>query len=285
MSSALVFLKNYVVSIRSGVNFSRVSAHVTISAKMKPMRVRKLTRCSLWLAVALPAFPVEPTLVVDRGLAQANLNNVSGEYRSNIRWSSYESGFLGDDFTIDGAGEQWVIDTIRVWTVPGRRRLDPEHLGDFYQDVRLYFGGPEDGLTPVVTGLLSIGSNRTGNPNIVISDATANGIVSYEEFGNQLRVWQVDFTQLNLKVQSGVKYRFGAWGLGRRVPRNEEKTYPWFNLASNAELAGASQDGADGTMLIFTSGGKFESAFNGKGAGWDKNSDIDVQVFAHRVAR
>ena len=43
----------------------------------------------------------------------------SGEYRSNIRWSLYDSGFLGDDFTIGARGESWVIDAIRVWTVPG----------------------------------------------------------------------------------------------------------------------------------------------------------------------
>jgi hypothetical protein len=237
------------------------------------------------LALALPVFAVEPALVVNRGLAQANLNDVSGDYRSNIRWSLYESGFLGDDFSIGGAGEQWVIDTIRVWTVPGLIHRDPEHLGDFYQDVRLYFGGPEDGLTPLMTGLLSAGDNQASNSNIVIRDASAAGVTPYEEFGTQLHVWQIDFTQLNLKVQGGVKYRFGAWGLGRPMPKKVGKTYAWFNLASNAELATASQDGADGKMLLFTSGGKFKSAFNGKGAGWDKNSDIDVQVFAHRVGR
>jgi hypothetical protein len=36
-------------------------------------------------------------------------------------------------------------------------------------------------------------------------------------------------------------------------------------------------------MLLFTTGGKFTSSFNGKGAGWDKTSDINVQVFGHRV--
>ena len=38
------------------------------------------------------------------------------------------------------------------------------------------------------------------------------------------------------------------------------------------------------TYLIFTSGGRFESAFDGKNAGWDKSSDVDVQVFGHRAA-
>jgi hypothetical protein len=241
------------------------------------------TNCSLLIALALPVFAADPALVVDRGLAHANLNDTSRDYRSNIRWSSYDSGFLGDDFALGAAGEQWVIDTIRVWTVPGNNGRDPQHLGDYYQDVRLYFGAPEEGLTPIVAGLLSRGSSQTSNRNIQISDATASGAVPYEDFGTQMRIWQIDFTQLNLKAQGGLRYRFAAWGLGRVLPESNRKTYPWFNAASNAPLATAGQDGADGSMLLFTSGGKFKRTFNGKGAGWDKESDISVQVFAHRV--
>jgi hypothetical protein len=243
----------------------------------------RIKTCSLCFALALPVFAAEPALIVDRGLPQTNLNDASGEYRSNVRWSSYESGFLGDDFTVGASGERWVIDSIRVWTVPGLAAIDPEHLGDFYQDVRLYFGGSDSGVSPMVTGLLSAGSNQTSNPNILISDATAAGAPRYEDFGSSLRVWQIDFTQLNLAVEGGAKYRFAAWGLGRPEPNAEGKTYAWFNFASNTQLASAGQSGADGSMLLFASGGKFQNAFSGKGAGWDKTSDINVQVFGHRV--
>jgi hypothetical protein len=243
----------------------------------------------LVLGFAPCVFAAGPSLVVDRGLPQANLNNASGEYRSNIRWSLYDSGFLGDDFTVGAVGEHWVIDTVRVWTVPGVKKVDPEHLGDFYQDVRLYFGGPEAGLSPIATGMLTAGSSRSSNSNILISDVTDARGVRYEDIETHMRIWQIDFTQLNLSVQGGVKYRFGAWGLGRTVlnqagqPNKGGKTYAWFNAASHAPLAGAAQDGADGEMLLFTSGGKFTSAFNGKDAGWDKSSDINVQVFGHRA--
>jgi hypothetical protein len=242
--------------------------------------------CSLCLALTWTAFAAPPALVVNRGLPQANLNNASGDYRSNVRWSLYDSGFLGDDFSVGTVGESWVIDTIRVWTVPGVAETDPEHLGDFYQDVRLYVGGADEGLTPIVTGLLKAGSDQASNSNILISDATAAGVVPYDDFGSNMRVWQIDFTQVNLPVQGGVKVRFGAWGLGRPMPSKAGKTgktYAWFNAASNAELAVAKQEGADGTMLLFTSGGRFKSAFDGKGAGWNKSSDINVQVFAHRI--
>jgi hypothetical protein len=248
----------------------------------------KTTLCFV-LGFAPCLFAAEPALVVDRGLPQANLNNAAGEYRSNIRWSLYESGFLGDDFTVGATGERWVIDTVRVWTVPGFHKIDPEHLGDFYQDVRLYFGGPNENLSPLVTGLLKSGSDQASNSNIRISDATAAGVARYADIVTDVRVWQIDFTQLNLNVEGGARYRFGAWGLGRPMPNKagepdkDGKTYAWFNAASNAELAGAKQDGADGEMLLFTSGGKFKEAFNGKGAGWDKGSDVNVQVFGHRV--
>jgi hypothetical protein len=240
-------------------------------------------KTSLCFALAWPVLAAGPGLVVDRGLPQANLNNSSGNFRSNIRWSLYDSGFLGDDFTVGSPGESWVIDTIRVWTVPGGTENAPDYLGDYYHDVRLYFGGSDDGLTPIVTAFLTPGRNQTNNPNILISDATASGAVPYDDFGANLHVFQIDFTQLNLKAQGGVKYRFGAWGLGRPMANKAGKTNPWFNAASHAPLASANQDGADGEMLLFTSGGKFKSAFNGKDAGWDKTSDIDVQVFAHRI--
>jgi hypothetical protein len=236
---------------------------------------------SIYFALALPVAAAGPALVVDRGLPQANLNNSTG-YRSNIRWSSYESGFLGDDFTVGAAGQSWVIDSIRVWTVPGVHGRDPENLGDSFQDVRLYFGDTLGGLSPVMTGLLKAGSSEPSNANIKISDATAAGGHVYEDFGANMHVWQIDFTQLNLAVEGGAKYRFGTFGLGRPMGR-AEKTNAWFNVATNAELAGAKQDGADGEMLLFTSGGKFKRVFDGKGAGWDKSSDINVQVFAHRV--
>jgi hypothetical protein len=256
---------------------------------MHALNRRKICCFGIVLGLALTgtAFAAGPALVVDRGLPQANLNNASGDYRSNIRWSLYESGFLGDDFAVGTSGEHWVIDTIRVWTVPGVNATDPEHLGDFYRDVRLYFGGEDGGLTPLVTGLLTSGSDQNSNAHILISDATKAGVIPYDDFGTNMRVWQIDFTQLNLNVDGGAKYRFGAWGLGRPLPadvgKTADKTYAWFNAASNAELAYTKQDGADGEMLLFTSGGKFKSAFNGKGAGWDKSSDIDVQVFGHRV--
>jgi hypothetical protein len=238
---------------------------------------------AICIALASGAWAAEPA-VVDRGLPQANLNNVSGAARSNVRWASGDSGFLGDSFVIGAAGERWVIDSIRTWAVPGLQESDPDHFGDFYQDVRLYFGASGADLTPAVTGLLIPGSDQSNNPNVLISEATRAGAQLYDDFGKFLRVWQVDFNNLNLPVDGGASYNFGVWGMGRQVPGHAGAAYMWFNHASNSELSASRQDGADGVMLLFEGSGRSAGEFTSQGNGWDKNSDINVQVFAHRVS-
>ncbi len=191
---------------------------------------------------------------------------------------------MGDDFTIGRPGEHWVIDSIRTWVVPGAGAHRPLRLGDAYQDVRLYFGPAARDLTPVAAADLSEGSDETGNANVQVTDATQNGEIAYDDLGDSLRIWQVEFRGLNLKVDGGQTYRFGVWGLGRPIPGQEGKRFMWYNHASNAELSGTAQDGADGAMILFDGAGRFQQTFRAKGAGWDKNADINVQVFARRVS-
>lgn len=233
------------------------------------------------LVMCLPGLAADSQLVVDRGLPQSNLNNASGAARSNVRWSWRGHGFLGDDFTIGEPGEHWVIDSIRTWAVPGGAGDVLAHFGDYYQDVRLHFG--QNDVTPVATGQLTAGSDDTSNTNIRISDTSQSGAAMYDDFGTSLRVWQIDFTNLNLSVEGGLKYRFGVWGNGRPIPGAEDKAFAWYNHASNAGLSGARQDGADGTMLLFDAAGRSEGSHNAEGGGFDKGTDINVQVFAHRV--
>ena len=246
-------------------------------------RVLLLSAVSLWALMGARAFPSDSVLVVNRGLPQANLNNGSGPVRSNVRWGWHDHGFLGDGFTIGSPGERWVIDSIRTWAVPGDATHLPGHLADFFEDVRLYFGGPGTGLTPVSTAALTQGGDETGNGNVRISVATQAGALLYDDFGASLPIWQVEFGNLGLTVEGGVKYRFGVWGMGRPVPGMEGQTYTWYNHASNAALSGARQDGAAGVMLLFDAAGRSEGVFNAEGNGWDKPANINVQVFAHPV--
>lgn len=243
---------------------------------------RFLTVASL-LLFALPALAADSVLAVDRGLPKANLNNASGSARSNVRWSGDNQGFVGDDFTIGAPGERWVIDSIRTWTVPGYAGTTAGHLGDFYQDVRLYLGTASSDVTPVATAQLAEGSDEVANPNIRISKATNDGVLLYDDFGTALPVWQIDFSNLNISVRGGSKTRFGVWGMGRPIAGRDGKTHIWFNHGSNAALSGARQDGADGVMLTFDGAGRADGMLRAEDKDWDKPSDINVQVFAHRV--
>ena len=245
-------------------------------------RMQFLTCVGVVLA-SVPAFAADSTLVVDRGLPQINLNNSSGPVRSNVRWSWHDQGFVGDSFTLGAPGERWVIDSIRTWTVPGSAEDQANQLGDFYQDVRLYFGRSHSDLTPVRAASLAQGSSDTGNPDVQATDASESGSILYDDFGTGLRIWQVEFSNLNLVVDGGATYRFGVWGNGRSIAGMPGKNYQWFNHASAAALSGAPQDSADGVRLLFDAGGRYQGTFDTNGSGWDKSADINVQVFAHPV--
>jgi hypothetical protein len=246
-------------------------------------RTIQFSAIMLWGLMGVPAFPADSVLVVNRGLPQSNLNNESGTVRSNVRWGVPDQGFLGDEFSIGVPSERWVIDSIRTWAVPGGAGHVPNHLGDFFEDVRLYFGGSDTGLTPISTTPLTVGSDDISNANIRISEATKAGTLFYDDFGTRLPIWQVDFASLNLTVEGGVKYRFGVWGMGRAIPDMEGKTYTWYNHASNAPLSGGQQDGADGEMVVFDAAGRSQGPFKAEGNGWDKSADINAQIFAHRL--
>ncbi|HEU0123925.1 MAG TPA: hypothetical protein VFQ91_25565 [Bryobacteraceae bacterium] len=219
-------------------------------------------------------------LVVDRGLPRVNQNNEAGSAaRSNIRWTLYNQGFAGDDFTVGKAGEKWVIQTVRVWAVPGAYESDPATLGDVYQDVRLYVGGPDENLSPVVTGRLKRGSNAVEGADVTITEAA--GAPRYENFGAELKIYQVEFRNVKLVVDGGVRYRFGAWGLGRVIGEKGE-VYPWFTHGSNAVQGETPVYGTDGKLLLFDTAGRYAREFDPAGAAWNKGSDLNVQIWADR---
>jgi len=239
------------------------------------------TVASLLLCV-LPAVAADSVLAVDRGLPQSNLNNASGSARSNVRWAGDNQGFVGDDFTIGAPGERWVIDSIRTWAVPGYSSTTAARLSDFFQDVRLYLGTSAD-VTPVATALLTEGTDEISNPNIRIADATNNGALLYDDFGTSLRIWQIDFSNLNIAVRGGAKTRFGVWGMGRPIEGQDGKSHMWFTHSSNAALSGNRQDGADGVMLVFDGAGRADGTLRAEDKDWDKPADLNIQVFAHRI--
>ena len=227
------------------------------------------------------AFAGESQLVIDRGLPQSNLNDASGiNLRSNIRWSLYRQGFVGDSLQIGQPGEHWVIDRVRVWAVPGVGGEQPATLGDVYQDIRLYFGTGD--VTPVVTARLEKGSDETASTDISIRQETDGRAVQYEDFGANLKVWQIEFQNLNLSVDGGKEYNFASYGMGRPMDLDQGEPYPWFSHGSNAELSGVKQEGANGKLLLFEPAGLFAGQFDSRQQSWNKSSDLNVQVWAHQ---
>ena len=229
------------------------------------------------LGSAAPSYA--DSLLFDRGLPSANLNNGAGASRSNVTWASeLPTGFTGDDFRIGSAGEKYVIDSLTVWGA----QYDPLSLD--IDNIWLYLGKSGDPLALVSTGAVS--GNSNSNPGITHTYVTYPGTEVALYQGNESSFYpiaQTTFGGLNYVVEGGVTYNFGVKGDGAL----------WWNHASNAPLSGVRQDGADGRYLEFNTENLalvavWDSApCAGDAAehcgGWDKSSDINVAIEGHAV--
>lgn len=253
---------------------------------------------ALLLGVA-PAGPVYATadLVVDRGLPIININDAAGADRSNIAWGGYPTGtaadtvfwLTGDTFRMPdlSAGQQWTIDTIRIWSpaIPDGNAPsgNPYQLGDIYDSITLYAGAYEDRpranpLPELSTG--NITGNTSDNPHIQFTRVyyNNNGTTNFQGQTADYQIWQVDFTHLNWVVDPLTLIEFGIDAMGDDF---------WYNHASNAALSGSPQQGANGWFSQINAGDLMEIYDCDSGVpadaafcGWDKSSDINVQVFA-----
>ncbi len=222
----------------------------------------------------------QAALLFSRGLPAENLNS-SGADRSNIRWATGANnpGFYGDDFTIGATGETYAIDKIRTWIVPGLMIGDPGDLGDWFESVTLFLGDGPD-VSPVATT-----DNFTSDSNVKFTKVTypdGNNGTIYDNFGSPVNIWQVDFDNLNLKIAGGEEYRFGVRGVGRQIP-GFDFSYLAYIHAANAGLSGSPSESADDLFLEFDATGKFLQTVDTLGNGWDKSSDINIQIFGEVV--
>jgi hypothetical protein len=242
-------------------------------------------------ALALSAALVLAIGVFDRGLPTTNLNNAAGANRSNVTWSFGNDWLTGDDFTVGAAGEVWAVTGIRTWSTAGYANTG-FHLGDEFDTVSLY-GGPADpgGISLIASGALLAGSSQNSNSNITHTKVQYLGGLDYQgQSGAYYQIWQNDFENLTWLVSGGQKYNFAVDGTVRAGV-----SAFWFNHASNAALSGSTQDGTDGFYLgwykaeplVYPLGTQAPYRCDSGGAcgGWDKSSDINVQVFASRVTQ
>lgn len=225
----------------------------------------KNCRSSIMLATAAAALAVglaqpaaaAPLLVVDRGLPTANLNNAAGANRSNVAWaegSGSTTTSIGDSFSL---ASEYVVTDIRVWVLDS---VLP--AADAYQ----LWIGTTAGVTPTTLS------------SSVVQTHYADG-EDYERTtpGSYRNIYQVDFA-VSLDLTAGT-YAFAVSGPGLSGSGNATP----FLSASNATLSGSPQDGADGIYYGFNSIGQMDTT-NGypadsNGNGWDKSSDVNVQVF------
>ena len=208
-------------------------------------------------------------LLVDRGLPTANLNDAAGASRANVSWafSQYTPSdywLFGDTFQ-NTSSSTWTINTIRLWSV-----------GDTTSP---YLRGGLDGSTiGIVSSTYSVsGVTYAGG---ITCQGSSGG------FGSTMH--QIDFA-VNITLAPGQVYDFFLDGTG-----NNELDYqgnpivvPYVH-ASNALLSGSPQDGSDNTMLYaeVISGSiplGYVGTLDSNGDGWDKSSDVNVQVFGTPV--
>ncbi len=239
--------------------------------------------------------PAAATLIVDRGLPTANLNNSAGSNRSNVAWDFKPPGtyISGDDFSLPTPGAPWAtwrIDKIRVWAIAGNAAdVPPYPLGDRYNTISLFLGadGPAGTtIDRVKTASIDTGAHTTNNSDIVITPVTYSSGAGYQgSSGKYIQIWQIDFNNLGLFNPGELMFGVDATGPGNPY---------WFNHASNAALSGSPQEGADNRMRGYTGSATdpsitFDGFWDSKpvtaggDGGWDKSSDHNIQVFATAV--
>ena len=240
-------------------------------------------KVSLLTCVAVTAFVgfaglAQAALIVDRGLPDQNLNNAAGADRSNVAWAFNGEFLAGDDFSLGAVApgnRSWRIDRISVWQIGGNPTL-----GDKFDSISLFLGR-DDGSSVDKVSTANLAGNATDNGDVTVSQVTYPGTgTTYQgSSGTFLNMWQVDFD--NLGLYDPGSYLFAMGGEGPDDPLT-------FNHASNAALSGTPQQGADNRYRWFSGTGANASITPGgfidsNGNGWDKSSDINIQVFAQQV--
>lgn len=241
------------------------------------------------LATLLFASSASAGLIVDRGLPNANLNSAAESDRSNIAWAFKNEGFddkwhSGDTFSLPATGAplgpSWRIDKLTTWFIAGAPDDNADPLSNAFNNISLFLGknsGIGDTIDQVESS--AIIGDAASAANMSISKVTYAGGADYERSNGELvQIWQADFTDLG--TFSAGDYMFSLAG----VPDDTL----FFNHGSNAALDGVPSDGADGLYwaLAGSAGDPTKTivqSFDSDGNGWDKSSDINIQVYATKV--
>lgn len=222
---------------------------------------------ALALAGLVGVSSASAALLFDRGLPTTNVNSGTST-QSNVQWADWERNATdpfwlpGDDFTLTGTGA-YNVNTIRVWSIDNSGL---SLLGGLA-------GGP-------------IGLQSSTFTSTQVTYTNGQGYQGYS--GNFYPLYQIDFS-VNLALNGGQTYQFFLNGPAIVFPDPTGYRNAYLH-ASNAGLSGSTQQGANDTFLWLSPTGTAETWFSGTGAGtvqwpagWDKNSDGNVQVLGTAV--
>ena len=260
---------------------------------MQAFRLTAATLCSAALATAFSAgVAAASTMVVDRGLPNQNLNNAAGGDRSNVAWGS--AGFqapgdivYGDSFSLGPTGDagnpSWSVDRLTAWFTAGSDGDTDFEVGSLFSSMSLFLG-PLGGIGSTIGQVASsaITGNSADSPNVEINRVSYANDEGYQGSGGGfLQIWQIDF--FNVGNLAPGDYMFGI-GAGQTATDLADAV-PFSLHASNALLGGVDADDANDTYLDFdliASGTELQlfAVNDSDGFGWDKSSDINVQVWA-----
>jgi hypothetical protein len=227
----------------------------------------------LGFSVAITAPAAAQTLLFDRGLPTANLNNSAGSDRSNVAWAEGATGevppdtvSMGDNFTLSTGS---ILDAITVWIV------DPAGTPSASSyDLWL---GPD--ASPGAGSNAAVAEVTSGSS---ITQVTYAGGLDYQNTdGSYSDIYQLDFSLPDLDLDEGT-YAFGVSGPAGATEDGVTVITPYLS-ASNGPLSGSTPMDDYNYVYGFDSTGAMDTAngypFNSNGDGWDKSSDVNVQVY------
>jgi hypothetical protein len=252
------------------------------------------------IAVAMLATSLQAgTVLFDRPLPVDNLNNAAGSNRSNVAWADVPGDnttfnwSYGDDFTLGTTGQSFSVSSLTLWVIG-----DSAHssFNSIFSSLSL-LGGPigsttsnsgacsemTSGAFPCLNasgiGNISTVDTAGSDANVAISQVTYNGGLNYQSVsGTDRNIYQVTFQNLNWAIDGGTDYAFFLTGVPGTVGNGGVSPYL---SASNAARSGNTQEGADDLLWELAQNGSSAVAmeqWDSAVIGWDKSSDINVQI-------
>ena len=242
------------------------------SGRVRHTRSLPITLLAMGLGMTLVPLAAQDVQAQTSLLFDRELPVLGGARNASVGGFTGTDEIVGDDFALPTGSYR--VDHIRAWSTFGSVDDPAYNLGNWFDTGSLYLGSANPAQVFTVSTPLSIikqgrflaGSNQTDNPDVTftrVKFSSPNGPVDLRP---SEQLWQMDFTNLNLILDGGVLYTFGAGAQGSLTN--------WPALLTNTSLSGSRQDGADNMVHAI-----YEPDPSDDGLFDYGNADISVQVY------